>query len=293
LLDGNDIQPFMDTIFSAPPIGACCFNDGSCTEVFENICELDGGLFNGVFSICEEGACPPSTPQIASASFSPLPANNCDGDMFNVGALSITGDGFHPEIQVEFTQAGQPGVQVFGVEQFGRQFVQVNNIPLGCFSAPGLWSIVMTNPDGQTATLPDAIPIDACPGPAFAIDSVAYDPPEVLTCPGEGPVNPVTTLTVDIFGTNLPPDLDSGSFESRVNVNLTAVSDGEHWYSLFPDQVTVVAPGHYQVDYPIFNGNVNFPVSNPPAGMYRITVSTCSQTLSSPEMVEIREECPP
>ncbi len=292
LIDGNDVQPFLDAILNAPPIGACCINDGSCEELVFDACQLEGGQFNGVFSACDEVVCPPSTPQIDTIFFSPQPANNCDGDEFNVASLSVIGDGFHNDIQVEFTMAGQPNVRLFGIQPIDRQNL-FGDVDLGCFPAAGSWNLLLTNPDGQTAILENAVQIDDCPTPAYIIEIAAFSPAEVLTCPGDGPVNPVTQLTVDIFGANLPPDLNGGSFESSVRINLTAASDGEHWYSLLPDQITVIAPGHYQAQYSIFNGNVNFPVSNPPAGIYRITISMCSQTLNSTETVEIREECPP
>ncbi|HWL94165.1 MAG TPA: hypothetical protein VNT79_11595 [Phycisphaerae bacterium] len=290
--DARDLGPFVELLLNAPLVGRCCWNDGACDEILEGECDAGGGVFGGIWSACD-GNCPPSNPAVTGVSFELSPATNCDGDTSNAGPLEIQGDGFHEEVFVEFTQAGQPNVPVFGVIRISRMLLQVDTLMLGCFPAAGAWDLLVTNPDGETATFASAIVLDSCPLQPFAIDSVSFAPATMLTCPSTDENNPTSELTVDIFGSNLPPDFSSPSFDSRVSVNLVGAEDGSPWQSMFTTDIELIDTGHYRIRFIIYNGSVNFPVSDPPPGLYRITITGCVQAVASVQTVEIREECLP
>jgi hypothetical protein len=41
-----------------PPIGACCFPDGSCVELDEETCVAQGGVYQGDLTLCDPNPCP-------------------------------------------------------------------------------------------------------------------------------------------------------------------------------------------------------------------------------------------
>jgi len=45
----------------APPTGACCFYDGSCSVMSQPDCELQGGIYQGDGTVCDPNPCPPPT----------------------------------------------------------------------------------------------------------------------------------------------------------------------------------------------------------------------------------------
>lgn len=292
LLDGNDVQLFTDhLLFAVPLTGRCCLNDGSCEELWDFECDGEGGLFGGIWTECGEGACPLSTPAITSVTF-PTGFTNCDGDAGNTAFMQIHGDGFHPEAFVELTQAGQDPVWVFNAVQQNRTLIDVvGGLRLGCLPAPGSWDVVVTNPDGESAALANAVTVDPCPVQPFVLDDVVFTPIEVLTCPGEDLSSPQSQLVIDLFGTNLPPDFTSGNLDSQVWVNLVD-DEGSEWISAHATQVELIQPGHFRVTFLISHGNQPFPTSNPPAGTYSITLEGCTQSVQSADSVVIREECP-
>ncbi|MBX7207506.1 MAG: S8 family serine peptidase [Verrucomicrobiaceae bacterium] len=70
--------------------------------------------------------------------------------------LSVAGTGFHLGANVKLTKSGQPDVKAAGQEIRGdAATVRVNTAGM----APGLWNVVVVNPDGQTATLANSFSV--------------------------------------------------------------------------------------------------------------------------------------
>ena len=121
--------------------------------VYTAVVTFSGTLANGAqtFSLILSGG--------VAAAAAPAPAASAITP--NVGTtdtmvLTLSGSGFLPGANVKLTKSGQPDVSATGQEITGdsaKVRVNVNGM------APGLWSVVLTNSDGQSATLTDAFTI--------------------------------------------------------------------------------------------------------------------------------------
>jgi hypothetical protein len=288
--NGRDVQGFLTILLNAPPVGACCLPGGDCVTMDAIECTAAGidGTYQGDLSSCQAVACPQSQPQIDILTIASV-VDNCNGTHIQFDAF---GSGFNNDAILEFLQAGQDPVRVIPVGVSDHTFMFAPDFETECLASPGFWDLRVTNPDGGTFTVTNAIEINACFIPPHAVDSVTFDPAVVETCPGTTPVNPTLTLGVIVEGANLPNEFFFQSPIAQTRIHLEAVSDGESWFTAFVGDLTQLSPTEFGLTFTIFQGNVFFPVSNPPPGFYQIVVETCSQRLVSTEMVEIRPAIP-
>ncbi|MEO6753646.1 MAG: S8 family serine peptidase [Chthoniobacteraceae bacterium] len=134
----------VEQVYVAAPIAA---------GVYTAVITYSGTLTNGAqnFSlILSGGVASTSAPAPSSSAVSP-----------NVGTsdtmiLTLTGAGLMTGANVKLTKSGQADVLASGQEILGDSAkfrINVNGM------APGLWNVVLTNPDGQSATLANAFTI--------------------------------------------------------------------------------------------------------------------------------------
>ena len=112
-----------------------------------------GALTNGTqnFSLIISGGVT-SVAAPAPTSSALTPSTSTSGTM----ALSLTGSGYLLGANVKLTKAGQTDVIASGHEIIGdtaKFRVNVDGL------ASGLWNVVITNPDGQTTTLPNSFTV--------------------------------------------------------------------------------------------------------------------------------------
>lgn len=292
--DGLDIQPFVTILLNAPPVGACCLPGGDCDVMSEADCTALGvdGVYLGDLSSCQ-GSCPMSLPDIDLVT-PQYQIDNCNGTHIS---FDVFGSGFNSDAVPEFLQNGQDPVVVNIAGVPDHTFLTVPDFETECLASPGLWDLRITNPDGGTATYPDAIDIVPCNQPAPTVESVSFSPPIVRTCPGTTPANPVINLGVTITGTNLPNEFFFQSPNTSTKVVFEDATSGEVWYTTFVTQLTLVSSTEFTFTLPIYQGNVFFPMSNPPPGEYRVVVETCTQRLMTDDTVVIQPAdpgmCPP
>ncbi len=122
--------------------------------VYQAVVSFTGTLTNGAqnFSLILSGGVDTATAPAPSASaVSPVSAN-AGGSL----ALTITGANLLLGAEVKLTKTGQADVPATGVEIFGDSAkARVNTAAM----AAGAWNVVITNPDGQSATLANSFSI--------------------------------------------------------------------------------------------------------------------------------------
>ena len=125
----------------------------SVAGVYTAVVTYSGTLTNGAqnFSlILSGGVANASAPAPASSAVSP--AVGTSGTM----VATLTGTGFMPGANVKLTKSGQPEVVATGQEIVGDSAkVRINVTGM----TAGLWNVVVTNPDGQIATLANAFTV--------------------------------------------------------------------------------------------------------------------------------------
>ncbi|MEQ1852046.1 MAG: S8 family serine peptidase, partial [Chthoniobacteraceae bacterium] len=141
----NNTDNVEQVLVSAPPTAG----------IYTAVVTYSGTLTNGAqnFSLILSGG-------VASAS---APAPTASAVSPNTGdtgtmTLTFTGAGFLAGANVKLTKTGQADVIVTGQEILGgsaRFRVNVGGM------ASGLWNVVLTNPDGQSVTLPNSFTISA------------------------------------------------------------------------------------------------------------------------------------
>jgi len=122
---------------------------------------------------------------------------------FNSGPVSVTnlsGTGFLPGVIVALTKTGEPDIPATMVNVITPQMINCSVDLTG--AEPGLWSIVVTNPDTQSAVLTDSFAVAYPPPSADAID------------PGSG-----------INGQTVPANITGNNFLTGATVTLTKVGE--------------------------------------------------------------------
>ncbi len=157
LADARDIPPFVDFYLNPILIGACCRNNGTCTVISEVDCAIQGNsIWLGSGAICSQ--CPTPPPLITQV----IPNSNvfCNFEGSTL-LFTIVGANFSPLANVRLKKDGEADMVPFFllVDTSDTIIVgfDISNAPLG------LWSLVVTNPDGQFATSPDQYLIEFCP----------------------------------------------------------------------------------------------------------------------------------
>ncbi len=113
---------------------------------------IAGTLTNAsqTFSLVVSGSVPSAAPAPSATAVSPDSGNG------GTVAMTITGGHFLLSATVKLSRAGEADVLATGVEVLGDVLkARVNTAGI----APGLWNVVITNPDGQSAVLPNAFSI--------------------------------------------------------------------------------------------------------------------------------------
>ena len=101
----------------------------------------------------------------APVAISPASAENCD----HLVDAAVTGSGFIRGTRLTLTRAGEPDIDGITVDYVSGGELRATFDLDG--ATPGLWSLVATNPDGQSNTLADALTIiqSSCPAPLLRV----------------------------------------------------------------------------------------------------------------------------
>ncbi len=119
------------------------------------------------------------------ASLSPTTATNSGA----ITGVDITGSGFKSGLTVELVRSGQTNVQATDIVVAGGGLSLQCSLPLGNVQ-PGLWGIVITNPDTQEASAANVLTVVSAPVPVIASVN-----------PAGGVVGTSVTLTGTSLGT--------------------------------------------------------------------------------------------
>ncbi len=124
----------------------------STAGVYQAVVSVDGTLTNGVqnYSLIITGSADVAAAAPTASIVSPTSGN--PGTVL----LSITGSNILLGATVKLTKSGQPDILATAIESLGDT-VKCRADLTG--RASGLWSVVVTNPDGQSATLANAFSI--------------------------------------------------------------------------------------------------------------------------------------
>lgn len=117
--------------------------------------------YSSEFSNCAQLTGPPATPTPTPAQlFAVNPNRGGDGGSITV---RISSHGIQPGASVRLTRAGQPDIpgDAVSVNQTGTVVAAAFDLTN---RARGLWSVVVTNPDGTEATLADAFTVEESRG---------------------------------------------------------------------------------------------------------------------------------
>ncbi len=155
--DGRDIAPFVSFYLNPIVIGACCRADATCNVIPELDCMLGGGIPNwlGPGTVCSE--CPTPGPVIIDGN--PNVTLFCIFEGSQV-FFSITGLNFSPLANAKLVQEGVPDLLPFFMDVQSSDFI-LAGFDLG-IAEPGIYSLIVTNPDNQSATGPDQYLIEFC-----------------------------------------------------------------------------------------------------------------------------------
>jgi hypothetical protein len=124
-------------------------------------------FYTSEFSNCARLAAPP--PPTPTPTPTPTPARlfavspNRGGDAGSI-TVRISSHGVQPGAAVNLTRAGQPDIPGGGVS-VNESGTVVNATFDLTDKARGLWSVVVANPDGAEATLPEAFTVEESSGP--------------------------------------------------------------------------------------------------------------------------------
>lgn len=120
--------------------------------VYQAVVTVSGTLTNGVqnYSLLISGGANVAASAPALTSISPASGNS------GTVVLNLTGSNFLLGATVRLTKTGQPDLIAGGIEALGDTIkcrADLTN------RAAGTWNVVVTNPDGQAATLPNAFTV--------------------------------------------------------------------------------------------------------------------------------------
>jgi len=98
-----ELTQYPDTIFenyaldpaiviACPPIGACCFDDGTCSELDDEDCVAAGGTYQGDDTVCDPNPCPQPTGACC------MPDGSCS--VLTEAACSIAGGNYQGDDEV-------------------------------------------------------------------------------------------------------------------------------------------------------------------------------------------------
>ena len=132
---------------------------------------IPGAFYTSEFSNCAQLAAPTPTPTptpVPLQLFVIAPARG--GDAAAV-TRQLTGQGFQPGATARLTRAGQTDIVGASpsVTNDGTTLTATFDL---AGKARGLWSVVVTNPGGATATLPDAFNIEEARAPNIWVDII-------------------------------------------------------------------------------------------------------------------------
>ena len=132
----------------------------SAAGVYQAVVTVTGSLTNGVqnYSLIISGSADAAAAAPSTSAVSPT-AGRSGPIVFN-----ITGANILVGATVKLTKSGQPDITATAVEALGDTVKCRADITGG---ASGLWNVVVTNPDGQSATLANGFSI---PGPLWQED---------------------------------------------------------------------------------------------------------------------------
>jgi len=135
--------------------------------------------------------CPP--PVITS--FLPVEAANCRPMNWNSGApgvgVRIFGTGLRNKTSARLRRDGQPDIIYAPTSSVDFPVNSILPSFMVTDAAPGDWELIVTNPDGQSSSLPNALELAACPAPIVS----AIDPP--------GAIDTATSISFEILGSDL------------------------------------------------------------------------------------------
>jgi hypothetical protein len=122
---------------------------------YQAVVSISGTLTNGsqYYSLLISGSSaePPPPPPLALAAVSPA-----SGLSSGITPLTLTGTGLRADTAVKLTRAGEPNRAATGVQLSGETLTcQVDLTG----AAAGVWNVVATNPNLETATLPNAFTV--------------------------------------------------------------------------------------------------------------------------------------
>jgi CSLREA domain-containing protein len=129
--------------------------------------------YSSEFSACAQLTGPSATP---TPTPTPTPAQlfavtpNRGGDSGSI-TVRVSGQGLRPGATVRLTRAGQPDItgDLVSVNEAGSVVSAAFDLTN---RERGLWSVVVTNPDGTEATLSDAFTVEESRGPQVWVDIV-------------------------------------------------------------------------------------------------------------------------
>jgi hypothetical protein len=140
---GKNNTDNVEQIFIASP---------SASGVYQAVVTVDGALANGVqiYSLIITGSANVAAPAPSISAVTPSSGNT------GTIVLNVTGGNILLGATVKLTKSGQPDIIATAVESLGET-VKCRADITG--RASGLWNVVITNPDGQSAMLPAAFSI--------------------------------------------------------------------------------------------------------------------------------------
>lgn len=157
LADGRDIALFTFYYLNPIVLGPCCKADFTCSVMTEEECDaLTGSAWLGGGAVCDQ--CPLPPPVIDDAfPNTTLFCNNIPGyQVF----FSIFGSGFSPLATAKLVAPGSPDILAFFIDAGASDFILAGFELEG--APTGIYDLVVTNPDGQSASAGMAIMIEPC-----------------------------------------------------------------------------------------------------------------------------------
>lgn len=161
VVNGLDIQAFVDAYLNPVIRGACCSSSGTCTIVTTSECTSSGGAYRGDSTTCATPCATSPAPQISGVSviFPTVPGPYCNSTGSQI-ELEISGSDFAPMAVVKLHQDGQQDRSSINVGLQSTNLIHVTFSLAG--ATAGQWRVIVVNPDDQSATSTTTVEVMDC-----------------------------------------------------------------------------------------------------------------------------------